>query len=227
MDPQLSWIASSARPPGRRWSYCPISFPPPRGLCRAMSLTTKGFLRAVSRYWYPAGRCFRLWLERPSRGHLRRQKGRMPIRLMTVSRKLKSCRSSCPSFDVLVEPGLPEQVPETWRLAVSERRQSNAIHDADDPERLRKGRTGRHAGRKGRRSNDEVQRIPPEGGGAARARWLASALDGRSGLVFRREAKSDRRPLHRSEGGTRRLLEDSGEIKRRGSGMCQAVSGFG
>jgi len=46
--------------------------PRPGGLCRAMSLITKGFLRAIFRCWYPAGRCCKSWLERPSCGHLRR-----------------------------------------------------------------------------------------------------------------------------------------------------------
>ncbi len=32
----------------------------------------QGFLRAISRCWYPAGRCFKSWLERPSCGHLSR-----------------------------------------------------------------------------------------------------------------------------------------------------------
>src|SRR2546427_3977675 len=46
-----------------------MSFPRAGELCRAMSLITKGFLRAFSRCWYPAGRWFTSSLEPPSWGH--------------------------------------------------------------------------------------------------------------------------------------------------------------
>src|SRR5260370_40304020 len=66
-----------------------------------------------------------------------------------------------------------------------------------------------------------------EGGGGARCVGAGSALDGGPGLVLRMEAEGDRRPLHRSEGGARRLLDDSGEVKGRGGGMGQALSWVG
>ena len=52
------------------------------------------------------------------------------------------------------------------------------------PKGYEKAAAGRHAGRQGRCGDDEVQRVPAEGGGPAGARWPASALDGRARLVL-------------------------------------------
>src|SRR5258708_3227298 len=117
--------------------------------------------------------------------------------------------------------GKPGVGPETIR------RKKDAIHDAGDPERVREGRAGRHAGRQACSCDDEVQRIPAEGRGAARARWPAPAVDGRARLVLRRETHGDRRTFHRSEGNRRRLLDDPGEVQGRGGRMGEALSRFG
>ena len=82
---------------------------------------------------------------------------------------------------------------------------------------------GRHAGRQGRRRDDEVQRITAEGRRAAGARWPAPALDGRACLVPRRQAQGDRRTLHRGEGSAWRLLDDSGEVEGGGHRMGVAL----
>src|SRR6266404_7360191 len=54
-----------------------------------------------------------------------------------------------------------------------------------------------------------------------------SALDGRARHVLRRETHGDRWAFRRSQGSTRRLLDDSGEVEGRGDRMGQAVPRFG
>jgi len=50
----------------------PYVVPAVLGALRSYVFDYKGFLRAISRCWYPAGRCFKSWLGRPSCRHLRR-----------------------------------------------------------------------------------------------------------------------------------------------------------
>src|SRR3984893_3180768 len=97
------------------------------------------------------------------------------------------------------------------------RRYNHAIHDADDPQGVRKGRTGRHAGLQGRCRNDEVQRVPAKGRRTARARWPSPSLDGCARLVQWRQAQGHGRALRRGAGGARRLLDDPGKIEGRGA----------
>ena len=86
---------------------------------------------------------------------------------------------------------------------------------------------GHDAGRQGRRGDDEVQRGPAEGGGAAGAGRPAPALDGRARVVRGRQAQGHRRALRRGEGGARRLLDDPGQVarKRPSSGPARCPAG--
>src|SRR3984957_16508473 len=102
----------------------------------------------------------------------------------------------------------------------------NAIHDADDPGGIRDGGAGNHAaGRRGRR-DDEIQRGAKGRRRADHARWAASTVDGRAGFIRRRQARGDRRALHRGQGGDRRLLDDRGEVARGGDRLGQALPGL-
>src|SRR5580704_10756063 len=94
-----------------------------------------------------------------------------------------------------------------------------AIHDADDPERLRKGCAGHYAGPPGGSRDDEIQRIPATGRRTADARRLAAALDGRARLILGWEGHRNRWALCRNEGSNRRILDDSGEVEGRGRRM--------
>ena len=61
---------------------------------------------------------------------------------------------------------------------------------------------------------------------ADRARRPASAVDGRAGLVCHRQARRHRRPLHRSQGSARRLLDDQREVARGGDRLGEKMPGL-
>src|SRR3989442_660591 len=162
-----------------------------------MPSITSSFFRAPSRCWYHSGRCSASWPERYSCGTLPGIKSKLPNKCAPKKKPYRSISVAVVRrvSRAWVQPAetvrKPSSEPETTR------RDNDAIYDADDPKGVREGRTGRHAGCQGRCCDDEVHRIPAEGGSAARPRWPTPALDGRARLVLRREAPGDRRTLHR------------------------------
>ena len=59
--------------------------------------------------------------------------------------------------------------------------------------------------------------------GAARGRRAPAELEGRARAVLRKDADRDRRTLRRDKGADRGILDVSGEVKRRGNRMGQAL----
>ena len=68
--------------------------------------------------------------------------------------------------------------------------------------------------------NQELQKA----GVPALARRPASAFSGRARFLRRRQTKSYRRPVRRSEGGGRRLLDDPGEFETGGDRLGHTLS---
>src|ERR1700693_6605910 len=98
--------------------------------------------------------------------------------------------------------------------------EQNALHDDHVSERLRnrKTRLGTRLQKHG--ENGQVQRGTRESRRAARARRSNPARDDeRARYLQRWKVESYRRPVYRSEGGGRRLLDHPGEVARRGARM--------
>src|SRR5207248_8939883 len=62
---------------------------------------------------------------------------------------------------------------------------------------------------------------------ATRTRWSAPAVNGGARLFCRRQAQRYGWAFYRSERGSRRLLDDSGQVERRGDRMEFALLRFG